>query len=64
MGRQRLSGLKLAMIMGWTQQSLTRRLTGKTPLSVDELDQIARALRVPIGDLLEAAQLPPRRRAG
>ena len=46
MGRQKLSGVKLAEILGWSQQFIARRLRGEIALTLDELEQIARALRV------------------
>ena len=46
MGRQKLSGVKLAEILGWSQQFTSRRLRGEIALTLDQLEQIARALRV------------------
>lgn len=69
MGRQRLSGVKLAEILGWTQQTTSRRLRGEVALRLDELEQIARALRVPVEQFTDPtippapAAEPKRRRA-
>lgn len=55
MGRRALSQSALAERIGCTQQSLSRRLTGRTSFSVSELDRIADALQVSVKTLLGAA---------
>jgi transcriptional regulator with XRE-family HTH domain len=59
MGRQRLSGVQLASAIGRTQNWISSRLTEKTPLSLADLEQIARGLRVPVVQFIEP---PPRQR--
>jgi transcriptional regulator with XRE-family HTH domain len=63
MGRQQLSGVKLAEILGWTQNAISRRLRGEAPLTLSELDQISRALRRPLAQFV-LPDLVQRRRAG
>jgi len=56
MGRQgRISGQRLAADSGVPYRTLMRCLSGDRPFSVDELAEIARALRVPIGHFLVTA---------
>ena len=56
MGRQgRISGQRLAANSGVPYRTLMRCLSGDRPFSVDELAEIARALRVPIGHLVGTA---------
>lgn len=55
----------LAAALGWSVPYLSRRLTGRVSFSLDNIEQIAIALDVPRGRLLEAG-LPkaPARKAG
>lgn len=52
MGRQRVSQNTLSQQTGIPQSNLSRRLTGETEFTVAELLKVARALAVPVGDLL------------
>jgi transcriptional regulator with XRE-family HTH domain len=52
LGRRRLSASALATRMGVTQRYISRRLTGETPLDVNDLAEIAAALDVTITDLI------------
>lgn len=54
MARRDLTQQRLASEIGMAQQSLSRRLRGDTPLTVDELQAIADVLGVPAAALLEA----------
>lgn len=48
MARQRKTGVDLAHALHCSQQSASRRLTGQTPLTLDELAAIAEWLSVPV----------------
>ena len=48
LARQRISGRQAARRLGWTQQSLSRRLTGDIPFDVAELAELAALLGVPV----------------
>lgn len=61
MGRHRVSGNRLAVMTGLTQSSMSRRLAGTYPFTVDELEVIADAFGVPITSLFGQTQ-PPRGR--
>jgi transcriptional regulator with XRE-family HTH domain len=50
--RRRMSARRLAEDIGLSQSAMSARLTGVTPIDLDELERIARALDVPITDLL------------
>lgn len=52
MARRRLSNKALAEHLGMSQVGVSRRLSGKQSLTVDELAGIAEFLDVPVGDLL------------
>lgn len=52
LARQRRSGRSIAKEIGYSQQSMSLRLTGKIPLNVVELTAIARILGVPVKALL------------
>jgi transcriptional regulator with XRE-family HTH domain len=61
-GRQDISAEKLAKALGWDVSRLRRRLKGKVPWSVEEVEAIASILDVPRSQFLD----PPvqhRRRA-
>lgn len=49
--RQRMSQAELAGRLGWGQTMVSRRLTGKTPISAEEVVKIARALGVTVVEL-------------
>src|SRR4029077_11575110 len=61
MGRHQVSGNRLAVMTGMTQSSMSRRLAGLYPFTVDELEVIADAFGVPITSLFGRPQ-PPRGR--
>lgn len=50
--RQRRTQGDLAQALGWTQQYLSRRLTGATPLSLDDVEKLARILGIPLAELV------------
>lgn len=51
MARQNMSQARLGERLGWGQWSVSKRLTGKVPLRLAELEQIAEALGVSITQL-------------
>lgn len=52
MARHGVSQTELAAALGIKQQSISRRLAGKTPITVDEAFAIANALGVPASQIL------------
>lgn len=52
LARRRMSASELARQTGLKQSYLSRRMTGETPFNVDDLAQIAAALRVPMSTLI------------
>lgn len=52
LGRRRLSETQFAKACGWKQMYLWRRLSGQTPLTIDDLDVIAHALDTSAAALL------------
>jgi transcriptional regulator with XRE-family HTH domain len=63
MGRRRLSQEDLAAELGWTQEKVSRRLTGTVTFSTNEVEQVATALGIPLSQLVtpsvQAAAIPP-----
>lgn len=57
MARQRITGRQLAQQLGKSHMWVSYRLTETTPIQLDDLQQIARALEVEITDLLPAPAL-------
>jgi transcriptional regulator with XRE-family HTH domain len=55
MARRGKTQQALAHQIGMKQQSLSRRLRGETRFSIDELQLVAEALEVPLGELVGAA---------
>jgi transcriptional regulator with XRE-family HTH domain len=55
MGRRRLSRKDLAYLLGENEMWVGRRVNGKTPITIDDLDRFARALSVPMNELLTAS---------
>ena len=51
MGRQRVSQRELGRRLHWSSTMTHRRLTGRTPLAAESLQQIAEALGVPVSRL-------------
>lgn len=52
MARRSHSQNTFAPLVGMRQQALSRRLSGKTAFTIDELARIAAALGVPLVDLI------------
>lgn len=52
LGRQRRSGVWLAKQIGMSQSRFSRRLVGDYPFDLNELEQVAGALGVPLPRLL------------
>lgn len=52
MARQKISGRDLAERLGWSRMTVTRRLNDDPPLRIDELAEVAKALGVPVMQLL------------
>jgi transcriptional regulator with XRE-family HTH domain len=55
MARRSHSQVSLAPLVGMRQQALSRRLSGRTPFTIDELARIAGALDVALADLVSEA---------
>lgn len=55
MARKRITGTTLARVLGWGQQYLSRRLTGKVPLDIGEVVTIADHLEIPLDRLFARA---------
>jgi transcriptional regulator with XRE-family HTH domain len=53
MARQELTAGQLAARLGVSDMWVSRRLRGLTPIAVDELEQIANALNLPVSIFLE-----------
>lgn len=60
MARQDISQEELARRLGWSQQWVSRRITGVTPVDAGELEAIAAALGVPVSQLLTTPTTIPR----
>jgi len=56
MSRQGISQVELAEALGTAQNSISRRLTGKVPFSLPEIERIAQILQVPVEQLLPASR--------
>jgi len=52
MARRSHSQVSLAPLVGMRQQALSRRLSGKTPFTIDELARVAAALELSLADLV------------
>lgn len=50
--RRRMSGRKLAEALGVSQSAMSARLTGVTPIDLNDLERIAGILNVEVTDLL------------
>lgn len=55
MARHNITQSSLAPLLGWSQQYLSRRLTGAVPFDVADLDQLSRAFDVPVEDFFREA---------
>lgn len=54
-----MSGRSAAFALGWTQQYMSRRLTGIVPFDVADLEAIAALLGVPVTAFFEAPYAAP-----
>lgn len=52
MARQRKTGMDLAELLGCSQSSAARRMSGETPLSLNEVYAVARWLGVSVSALV------------
>ena len=57
LGRRRITQQELALRLGWAGSQASRRLSGHVPLSFDEVERIARALEVPVEQLMSTRAL-------
>jgi transcriptional regulator with XRE-family HTH domain len=48
LARHRLSGVRAAKALGWTQNYISRRLSGAVPFDVADLAALADLLEVPV----------------
>ena len=53
LARQDLSQERFAKILGWEPSKLNRRLKGKVPWSVEDVEMIASVLDIPRSQLLD-----------
>jgi transcriptional regulator with XRE-family HTH domain len=51
MARRSLTQTDLAARLGWNQSMLSRRLSGEVAFSTTDIEQLANALSVPLGQL-------------
>jgi transcriptional regulator with XRE-family HTH domain len=61
MARQGVSQVALAQVLGRNQTYVSYRLTCKTPLTLDEVEEIAEVLRVRVDYLFAFDEPAPRR---
>lgn len=52
LARRRITGTRLAEMLGTNAMWAQRRMSGSVPITVNDLDRIATALDVPLSDLL------------
>lgn len=57
MARERVTQVELAARLNVRTAWLHRRLAGATPISINELADIATALKVPVSDLIPAERV-------
>lgn len=55
LARKRISQRQLADLLGMSGTGVSKRLSGITPIDVDELQQIAQFLDVPVSMLMQDA---------
>ena len=55
--RQSVSQRELARRVGWAQSQLWKRLRGQVPYRSDEIERIARALEIPVDQLVSPRTL-------
>jgi transcriptional regulator with XRE-family HTH domain len=58
LGRADISGVQLAQALGVSQAWVSRRITGSTPLDVEDLVSIADVLDVPVSRLTDGLDVP------
>lgn len=56
--RQRRTARSVALQLGWTAPYISRRLSGHTPFTLDDLDAISAALGVPMSRFLDLSGRP------
>lgn len=56
LGRRNMTRLELSKLLGVERMWVYYRLSGETPLKVDDVELIANALGVPLAQLLPAAE--------
>jgi transcriptional regulator with XRE-family HTH domain len=56
LARRRVSGRDLARKLGWSPSATARRLSGEKPFDINELQQIASVLDVPVSLLVVVGQ--------
>jgi transcriptional regulator with XRE-family HTH domain len=59
MARRSLSQTAIAVQLGETQGWVSKRLTGRVPLTVDDLSRFADVLNLPVSALMLAADQQP-----
>lgn len=55
LARQKISQTTVAIVLGVSQASASRRLSGETPMDVNDLIKLAELLRVPVARFLPEA---------
>ena len=53
LARQRLSGVRAAKALGWTQNYIQRHLSGTVPFDVADLQALADLLEVPVTNFFQ-----------
>lgn len=52
MARKRITQIKLAEAVGWSQGAVSRRLSGRVPFNIEELANVAEVLGVTVTALV------------
>lgn len=55
LARRRIRQAKLAALLGISQVSVSRRLSGETPFDINELVKVAEFLGIPVSDILKGS---------
>lgn len=58
MARRQVTQVQLAAGLGLSQPAIARRLSGRTPLTLDDVEAIAGVLDVPTAELLPGPDSP------
>jgi transcriptional regulator with XRE-family HTH domain len=61
LARQKLSGVRVARQLGWTQNYISRRLSGTVPFDVADLQAIADLLEVSVTEFFQVPTVDVRR---